>query len=309
MKNIHILPTDNPSRLYLHSNNELQLRTNIIRTSEDYLGTNQNIYITSNEEIKVGDWCIDKHSVVYKQETDKIFTEFTGAKKIILTTDFTLAPDVHKIPDEFLEWFVKNPSCEEVGVELKTKQLVRPYDVYNETVSYYKIIIPQEEPKQEYKYIGECKGNNDNGCFIESPGHDCGCFKRIQQKEPKQLTDLEIAMKLEELDREEAKQETTGKEFYESADAVITVSKQETLEEEAEKYSREVWGVYYDDVHPDIAITQTQGEISVKDFSRGAKWQARRMYSEGEVLQLLLRLQQTESYDNLYDWFQQYKKK
>ena len=37
--------------------------------------------------------------------------------------------------------------------------------------------------------------------------------------------------------------------------------------------------------------------------------QAERMYSEKEVLQLLLRLQQTESYDNLYDWFEQFKKK
>ena len=34
-----------------------------------------------------------------------------------------------------------------------------------------------------------------------------------------------------------------------------------------------------------------------------------RMYSEEEVLQLLLRLKQTESYDNLYDWFEQFKKK
>jgi hypothetical protein len=34
-----------------------------------------------------------------------------------------------------------------------------------------------------------------------------------------------------------------------------------------------------------------------------------RMYSEQEVLQLLLRLQQTESYNNLYDWFEQFKKK
>ena len=41
----------------------------------------------------------------------------------------------------------------------------------------------------------------------------------------------------------------------------------------------------------------------------GAQWQAERMYSEEEVLQLLLRLQQTESYDNLYDWFEQFKKK
>ena len=44
-------------------------------------------------------------------------------------------------------------------------------------------------------------------------------------------------------------------------------------------------------------------------FMNGAKWQQERMYSEEEVLQLLLRLQQTESYDNLYDWFEQFKKK
>ena len=33
------------------------------------------------------------------------------------------------------------------------------------------------------------------------------------------------------------------------------------------------------------------------------------LYTEEEVLQLLLRLQQTESYDNLYEWFKQFKKK
>jgi len=30
----------------------------------------------------------------------------------------------------------------------------------------------------EYVYKGECKGNNDNGCFLDSCGHDCGCFTR-----------------------------------------------------------------------------------------------------------------------------------
>jgi len=33
------------------------------------------------------------------------------------------------------------------------------------------------------------------------------------------------------------------------------------------------------------------------------------LYSEIEVLQVLLRLQQTESYDNLSEWFEQFKKK
>jgi hypothetical protein len=73
-------------------------------------------------------------------------------KKIILTTDQDLIKDgVQAIDDEFLEWFVKNPSCEEVEVK---KQYVTPlgdivdtcYD--NERLN-YKIIIPQEETKQE----------------------------------------------------------------------------------------------------------------------------------------------------------------
>jgi hypothetical protein len=99
--------------------------------------------------------------------------------------------------------------------------------------------------KQEYKYIGECKGNNDNGCFMESPGHNCGCFKKVQE-EPKQLTD---------------------REEYQS----------------------------------------------VKDFSRGAKWQARRMYSEGEV-ETIAKDAYNMGKNNILigvfnKWFQQYKKK
>jgi len=43
------------------------------------------------------------------------------------------------------------------------------------------IKMTKEEPKKEYKYIGECKGNNGNGCFMDSCGHDCGCFT-IQER-------------------------------------------------------------------------------------------------------------------------------
>jgi hypothetical protein len=60
MKNIHILPTDKPSRLgYLTKKgkevfNDLRLFEKpmpIILDSENY-----NLYITSNDEIKEGDW-------------------------------------------------------------------------------------------------------------------------------------------------------------------------------------------------------------------------------------------------------------
>lgn len=48
-----------------------------------------------------------------------------------------------------------------------------------------------DEPKKEYKYIGECSGNNGNGCFLDSSGHDCGCFTRVLKEEPKKETALE----------------------------------------------------------------------------------------------------------------------
>ena len=39
------------------------------------------------------------------------------------------------------------------------------------------------ENKDKIILEGKCTGNNDNGCFMESPGHDCGCFKRMYSEE------------------------------------------------------------------------------------------------------------------------------
>jgi hypothetical protein len=81
------------------------------------------------------------------------------------------------------------------------------------------------------------------------------------------------------------------------ADAKDGLYEQETLEEYAEKE--------YPFAFNGIGNIENDRK---NHFIRGAKWQEQRMYSEKEVLQLLLRLQQTESYDNLYDWFEQNKK-
>jgi hypothetical protein len=63
---------------------------------------------------------------------------------IILTTDPTLIADgVQAIDDEFLEWFVKNPTCEFVEVNKKLVEFPLTFKMM------YKIIIPQEEPKQD----------------------------------------------------------------------------------------------------------------------------------------------------------------
>jgi hypothetical protein len=108
MKNIHILPTDKPSNIYM--TNKLYKYINGVKR-EPLNCTNLNIYITSDEEIKEGDWCYNSiNNNVYKKEIDKL--SFAYEYKIILTTDQDLIADgVQSIDDEFLEWFMKNPSC------------------------------------------------------------------------------------------------------------------------------------------------------------------------------------------------------
>jgi hypothetical protein len=163
MKNIHILPTDKPSRLYKQTG-KLLLDT-ISDISTDGISTNQHIYITSNEEIKVGDWVIEFQKGDDIGEVHFINSEYIIArdiqKKIILTTDElyihndlipkeynTFPQYIQKIDYEFLEWFVKNPSCEEVEIERGKLQIDDDGQEYGfPDMSKYKIIIAKEEPK------------------------------------------------------------------------------------------------------------------------------------------------------------------
>jgi hypothetical protein len=248
MKNIHILPTDKPSRLIRFFTNKYYLCKEIlpIQDEERYM----NIYITSDEEIKDGDWMIrgnEQPTLV----TPNFFWDF-GVRyyKIILTTDQDLIKDgVQAISDEFLEWFVKNPSCEKVKVADYGNVL---FD--DKIFHVYKIIIPQEEPKQKQKesLIEIMRGDEELGIYEES--------------------------------------------------------KQETLEEAFKKWSGRTQ-VGYD-------------KIDVLNF--GAKWQAERMYSEEEVLELLQKalthqddgeigslvtVQGQIRTANFYSWFEKFKKK
>jgi hypothetical protein len=144
MKNTYILPTDKPSKLHEFGN----IWFNHKEPTECF--RNYNIYITSDEEItglENNIW-VYNNGRVWLWENTMALRSNNKPKKIILTTDQDLfKDDVQAINDEFHDWFVKNPNCERVEVELKTKHLVKPYDVYNEQISYYKINIPQEEAK------------------------------------------------------------------------------------------------------------------------------------------------------------------
>jgi hypothetical protein len=147
MKNIHILPTEKPSRLYKDDNQVLTLNTHPVLKGifTNGIGSNQHIYITSDEEIKEGDWFLSlTHDESYLEVYKYDGTTYLGEdKKIILTTDQDLIKDsVQAIGDEFIELFVKNLNCESIEV------CKNPF--YEESnYEHYKIITPKEEPKQE----------------------------------------------------------------------------------------------------------------------------------------------------------------
>ena len=142
MKNIHVISTDKPSRLYLTTREYIFEEGYSLSTDEC---ENKHIYITSDEEIKEGDWLFDLDiKRIVKADNLKVVTsQAIGCwyyKKIILTTDQDLIKDgVQPIPDDFLEWFIKNPSCEEVIV-------TNLYGDFNPIEYFYEIIIPKEEP-------------------------------------------------------------------------------------------------------------------------------------------------------------------
>ena len=113
------------------------------------------LFITSEEEIKEGDWLFDLDIIrIVKADNLKVLTsKAIGCwyyKKIILTTDQDLINDgVQAIDDEFLEWFVKNPNCEEVEVKIDCDICALECTTNKCPNLFYKIIILKEEPKQE----------------------------------------------------------------------------------------------------------------------------------------------------------------
>jgi hypothetical protein len=160
MKNLYVIPTDKPSRLSILNSGKLNFGAEIMSSSNS---KPQNIYITSNEEIKEGDWLFDLDiKRIVKADSLKVDTSKARGcwyyKKIILTTDQDLIKDgVQAINDEFLEWFVKNPSCEIVEI-VKIDTFKKTNEVYVDEITggnYYeiikhnKIIIPRVEPKQK----------------------------------------------------------------------------------------------------------------------------------------------------------------
>jgi len=206
MKNIHVLTTDKLSRLHLGNLGLVLCDLNFGRNTIN----GQNIYITDDSKIKEVDWVLgDFPDNPIGKVISKYGQEFTAqslngnkhglteydSKKIILTTDDQLIQNgIQAIDDEFLQWFVQNPSCEGVEVkrnylgskclkcgfienhdEVDTENCPKCSNTRYEHLYLYKIIIPQEEPKNT---CPKCRTTDFETC------HSIKCPMR--KEEPKQ---------------------------------------------------------------------------------------------------------------------------
>lgn len=213
MKNVYILPTDKEGIL-------------IYNKKENRL-IESHIYITSNDNIEEGFWVI--YDQKYVKKADITFNKpgmswhVLNTNKIIFTTDPNLIADsVQSLDNEFLEWILKNPNCEEVEVvedikyfnmdELRERYVKGLPYLYSEKIS-YKIIIPKEEPKQEsfnskrglkevqLKDPSNCEYYKEVGCIK----HICTCYTLIP-KESKEQT-------VEEYEKQETLEEASWRYY------------------------------------------------------------------------------------------------
>jgi len=177
MQNLFLLPTKKPSRLHLWFDIN-GTRLEFCELEYSHTRNTQHIYITSDEEIKEGDWVVENHTFKREPYVGKCFypkndgtvtddvikrdllsvnceghyetlARKHNCKKIILTTDPDLIEDgVQTIDDEFLEWFMSNLSCEFVETKLVEFEVDMGLgDECIEQGNYYKIILPEEETK------------------------------------------------------------------------------------------------------------------------------------------------------------------
>jgi len=265
------------------------------------------IYITSDEEIKEGDWFIalDGSNDIYKANKvwlDIIKENTNPSRKIILTTDQDLIADgVQPIDDEFLEWFVENPSCEFVDVKLNSFGECHGndcscFDIYDQKVCIfyypdYEVVIPQEESKQELPasnidWSGFPQSTKDTVGYVE-PKQEKACTQDVINAAMKE------ALKNTKLPKV-SKQEYVKCTFCEGTGQIVsstTISGFKTCDcinitqEEPQQESLDAaheW-VFETNGHKWSNNDDTAGD-NYGSFKAGAKWQAERMYSKQEYI-------------------------
>jgi hypothetical protein len=352
MKNIFVLPTDKPSRLH-NKNGELGNYPSTKLYIEDFKGNQHNsfhIYITSDDEIKEGDWyfleSVTTKNMVLKANESKIST---NCNKIILTTDQDLIKDgVQAIDDDFLEWFIKNPSCEKVEVRKIGEEWIYNADVPKEETKtnlekdifenlkeYYKN-IPREKVLEDWNKSAHLDNVGPTvEEFIENSNKEI--FKNLKTISSKDIdpefVDIVNDSFWELIDDNEERLENI---FHEIDDKLVRYSTEESeywhhykigvldgLKWQEQNYDKkyseqdmqeagEKW-VFETNDHKWSNNDDTAGD-NYGSFIQGAKWQAERMFTYDELRQIAYNAyclgQLEEPTENKYNlWIQQFKNK
>jgi hypothetical protein len=294
MKNVHLIPTDKPSRIRIGNNGNFVfglIQNSIASKNDSY--TNQNIYITSDEEIKEGDYVTNGKYT--SQAINEWWTKFYIGNpelkadywKIILSTDQDLIADgVQTIDDEFLEWFVKNPSCEFIEVEDWHNKFLSCCRSKEEChCNKKRIIIPQEEPKQELPQLGTKEFNDLASAYFGGELNDLA--SAYFGGKPKQ----------EELKFKNRQIGAAGFVANKIMENMINKSKQETLEEDL--------------LDTAIQVIGSNSVVTIKEFFIKNNWQQERMYSEEDLLSAFEAGMMFigEDKGSFREWFEQFKKK
>lgn len=162
MKNIHIIPTDKPTKLI---QKRITKEIKLSSLNNPQLWDNIHIYITNDDIVEDGYAFNSFNNTVYKIVPNNSSREVLAHPnnlplcainkehyyKIILTTDQDLIKDgVQVIDDKFLEYFVNNPSCEFVEIE-RNEIFGRnsPLDRLGFTIIKYKINMENIRPSQK----------------------------------------------------------------------------------------------------------------------------------------------------------------
>lgn len=154
MKNIHILPTKKSSSLYREDDGTFGYDFVL----KSYGGIDHyNMYITSDEEIKKDDWCLDTVNEILFISDGRLDLHKDTDKKIVKTSDTNLIIyGIDPIGDSFLEWHVNHSSIEYVEIKkiLQTRWGTEWHDLPNQIEgrepegiyrNIYRIILPKEE--------------------------------------------------------------------------------------------------------------------------------------------------------------------
>jgi hypothetical protein len=287
MKNIHVLPTDKPTGIF-QSNNGLQFSIrNKVRVG---VLKGFHIYITSsNENCKEVDWWLntktnDVDKCTHKSEVLLYNSEkYQHIKKIILTTDQDLINDgVQYIPDEFLKWYINNPSCEMVDFE-------KHWEIDN----WYRIIIPQEEPK--------------------TTGDISVDYSIAQSKAIQKCMQLDAEMAYKSLPKQEHSKYLSCCRSEEECHCGKNRKQETNLEEAAEKdFNNQKT---YDKAHNrKLGFKAGAKSDAAKEywFEKFQQEQDKKFYSEEEILYMLYSFKNYLGFGKVVDenkWFEQFEKK